>query len=331
MSFTREINPETLSLLQRLYRQSKHHKVSQRSHCIILRNEGLTVPQLLTIFLVSRKTLYNWFESWEMSGVVGLYDKPGRGRNPTFTPEQEEQIKKWTQDHPKQLKQVLHKIKERWGITISLKTLQRVLKSTMSWHRFRRAPWGEPDPQEYAQKKIELEELKVLDEEGKIDLYYLDQSGFSLVSSIPSGWQPIGETLKIPSSRSKRLNVLGIMNRQNDLKSYTSEQSINSDVVILCIDTFFPKVDRHTVIVMDQASIHTSHAVQDKLEEWRERDIEIFELPSYSPELNLIEILWRFIKYEWIELSAYQCWNSLVDYVEKVLVKFGDEYVINFV
>jgi transposase len=45
------------------------------------------------------------------------------------------------------------------------------------------------------------------------------------------------------------------------------------------------------VIVTDQASIHTSDAIFEKLEEWKQRNITIFELPSYSPELNLIEIL----------------------------------------
>jgi hypothetical protein len=36
------------------------------------------------------------------------------------------------------------------------------------------------------------------------------------------------------------------------------------------------------------------------------------------------------MKYEWIELSAYSSWQSLVDYVEKVLREFGDNYVIDF-
>lgn len=94
---------------------------------------------------------------------------------------------------------------------------------------------------------------------------------------------------------------------------------------------FSPKHHQRTVIVVDQASIHTSDAIYNKLEEWLDRGIEIFQLPSYSPQLNLIEILWRFIKYEWIEIPAYQNWQSLVKYVEKVLKEFGDNYVINFV
>jgi transposase len=51
---------------------------------------------------------------------------------------------------------------------------------------------------------------------------------------------------------------------------------------------------------------------------------------TYSPELNLIEILWRFIKYEWLEIDAYSSWQSLVSSVEKILKEFGDNYVINF-
>jgi transposase len=332
MPLTRTVTPENQRLLHRIYRQSRHHAVRQRAHCILLRSQGKRVDDLVEIFSVSRKTIYNWFESWETRSMAGLYDHPGRGRKPTFTPEQQEQISQWSQEHPQKLKQVLDKIKEEWGIEVSQKTVTRVLKGLqMSWHRFRRVVGGHPDAQVYADKQAELEGLKQLEDAGEIDLYYLDESGFCLIPYVPYGWQLIGETLELPSQRSQRLNVLGLMSRRNHLASYVSTQSITSEVVIACIDTFFAEVDKRTVIVMDQCSIHTSGAVMDKLEEWKERKIELFELPSYSPELNLIEILWRFMKYEWIEVRAYRSWQSLVDYVEKVLREFGVNYVINFV
>jgi transposase len=195
----------------------------------------------------------------------------------------------------------------------------------------RRDVGGEPDPLEYQEKQAQLEKLKQLDEQGEIDLYYLDETGFSLIPCVPYGWQNIGEYLAIHSRRSRRLNVLGIMNRKNHLEAYVSEQSINSDVVAACIDTFFSTVNKPTVIVVDQSSIHTSNAMLDKIEEWLERKITIFELPSYSPQLNLIEILWRFIKYEWIEINAYSSWTTFVTSVEKILKEFGKNYVINFV
>ncbi len=332
MQFTREICPDTSRLLRRIYRQSRHHQVRQRAHCLLLHQAGFSLAQLQEIFQVSRKTLYNWFNAWEDQGLVGLYDQPGRGRKATFTPEQQEQIRQWAQQHPQQLKQVLQKVKEQWDIEVSAKTIKRVLKAMrMSWHRLRRGVAGQPDATVYATKQAQLEELKRLDALGEIELYYLDETGFCLIPCVPYGWQLIGETVEIPSQRSERLNVLGVMSRHHQLESYVSKQSITSEVVIACIDAFFPKVDKRTVIVVDQASIHTSAAIQDKLEEWQQRQIELFQLPSYSPQLNLIEILWRFIKYEWMEVSAYQSWQTLVEYVERVLREFGETYVINFV
>src|SRR5882672_1890409 len=59
--------------------------------------------------------------------------------------------------------------------------------------------------------------------------------------------------------------------------------------------------------------------------------LSIFYLPEYSPELNLIEILWRFMKYEWIEFWAYTSFAHLVQYVEEVIKNFGEKYKINFV
>ncbi|MGK7891511.1 MAG: IS630 family transposase, partial [Leptolyngbyaceae cyanobacterium] len=39
----------------------------------------------------------------------------------------------------------------------------------------------------------------------------------------------------------------------------------------------------------------------------------------------------KFMKYYWIEVDAYKSWNSLVEYVERVLKGIGEEYKINFV
>ena len=56
--------------------------------------------------------------------------------------------------------------------------------------------------------------------------------------------------------------------------------------------------------------------------------LEIFWLPTYSPKENLIEILWKFIKYEWIEVNAYESGSSLKKYFKKVVENVGKEYVI---
>lgn len=47
------------------------------------------------------------------------------------------------------------------------------------------------------------------------------------------------------------------------------------------------------------------------------KKLEIFWLQTYSPKQNLIKTLWKFIKYEWIEVEVYENWNSLLKISQK--------------
>jgi len=67
-----------------------------------------------------------------------------------------------------------------------------------------------------------------------------------------------------------------------------------------------------------------------KIEEWKEQDVLIFFLPPYSPELNLIKILWRRIKYQWIPFDAYLCFQNLKERLSFVLNNVGKQYDIIF-
>jgi transposase len=82
---------------------------------------------------------------------------------------------------------------------------------------------------------------------------------------------------------------------------------------------------------MDNAPFHRSKSFREKIKEWKEKKMEVFYLPEYSPHLNLIGILWRFMKYKWIESGVYKSWKTLVAYVEDVIINFGTKYRINFV
>jgi len=110
MMFIREINPLSSKLLQRIHRQSRHHQVRQRAHCLILASQGVKKVELMNIFRISYKTLYNWFNRWELEEIVGLYNKPGRGSKPLFNDWQKAEIKEWAKQEPRPLKKVSQKV-----------------------------------------------------------------------------------------------------------------------------------------------------------------------------------------------------------------------------
>ena len=164
-----------------------------------------------------------------------------------------------------------------------------------------------------------------------IDLYYFDESGFNLTPNLPYAWSRIGHTLSIPAKRGKNLNVLGFLDINNSkLFSYSTYDRVDTDVVIDIFEQFVKQIKRNTVVVLDNASIHTSKKFKAKLNEWKQKGLTLFYLPPYSPQLNPIEILWKFMKYHWIEFNAYESTSKMKDYVEKVLNGYGDEFEICF-
>ena len=175
---------------------------------------------------------------------------------------------------------------------------------------------------------------KEISEDKNQNLYFFDESSFSLTPNVPYGWSPKKETIEIESSRSASLKVLGFLGLDNQLKSYTTYSSVNSDFVIRVFDDFIdnlPKGEKTTVL-LDNAPTHTSNLFQDKIQDWKERGLTLYFIPPYSPELNRIEILWRFMKYHWIEIRDYASVNSLKEYTHTVLCSYGvgKSYAINF-
>ena len=170
----------------------------------------------------------------------------------------------------------------------------------------------------------------LLEEAGKLKIYYGDESGFSLEPCITYGWQPPGEYVRITPVGGRRLNVFGLLSRDNHLNAYSVEGSVDTDIVIACIDEFVKTIDKKTVIVLDNASIHRSKKFNTKLCEWTERGLRIFHLPPYSPHLNLIETFWRKIKYDWLKPSDYTSWETLQKALDNILTKTGKEFKIEF-
>lgn len=184
----------------------------------------------------------------------------------------------------------------------------------------------------YFDKFAQLKMLKQWSNEGSCELYYYDESGFSLNSNIPYRWSDVGKPATIPSNRfSKRINVLGFLNTKiKDIFYKMTTDKVDTDIVINFFDDFAKQIKKTTICILDNASTHTSKKFKAKLHEWEQLGLHILYLPPYSPELNLIEILWREMKYNWADLNAMDTFDSFYEHVENMLDGFGSKYDINF-
>jgi transposase len=183
---------------------------------------------------------------------------------------------------------------------------------------------------EFVYKQQQIESLKQLEDSGYIDLYFGDESHFGLTPNVPYAWQTKENQILLPAAKGKFLNVVGLMNRKNDLFYEVLETTFNSDRLISFMDRFAQQINKKTIVILDNSPIHKSKKFINKLEQWKEKDLLIYFLPPYSPELNLIEILWRRIKYYWLPFNSYLCFQNLKERLSYVLNNFGNKYDIKF-
>lgn len=176
-----------------------------------------------------------------------------------------------------------------------------------------------------------IHQLQQREAAGECDLWYFDGAGFCLTPCIPYAWQPIGDTIEVPTaSHNRRLNVLGFLKRNNDLVPYMIEGKVDTSVIVECFEQFSQQISKKTYVLLDNAPMHRSQTFIEQLPQWVKKGLIIKYLPSYAPALNLIEILWRFMKYSWLPFSAYTSFHCLVEAVEAILTRFGTEYTIDF-
>lgn len=100
----------------------------------------------------------------------------------------------------------------------------------------------------------------------------------------------IGKTIEVPSSKSTRLKVLRFIDRKCRFESYVFEGSVHSEVVIAGFDEFAKKLNKKTIVLIDNAPTHTSHVFLNNVEDWERQNLFIQNMPTYSPELNTIEL-----------------------------------------
>lgn len=188
-----------------------------------------------------------------------------------------------------------------------------------------------PNPEELRKKTRILELLVFLHLRGDIDLRYADESGFNLTPNIPYGWTRQGEQKGIPTRKGGKLNIFGLMNPSGQLTSYQTSQNVDSQMVIDWLDDFAASIKKLTVVVLDNATPHKSKKFMSNIEKWEAQGLFIFYLPTYSPHLNPIEILWRKMKYEWLKPQDYLNKEIFHDALNNILKNYNNgDFKINF-
>ena len=261
-----------------MHKKHPSHAPRKRAHAILLSCSGFKLSEIAQIYETSRQTASSWIHSWEADGICGLLDKSRSGRPRILSHEAEANAFNRISHSPRSLKKVVSGLADDLGLTLSISTLKRervCKRAGLSWKRIRKSLKSKRDLKLFEQSRQQLATLIKQSQQQEIDLFYFDESGFTLEPCIPYAWQPLGETLEVPSSKSKRLNVLGFLNRECSFTPIVVEGSVTSAVVVASIDHFIKTLQRPTVLIIDNAPVHTSNEFKENLERWEKQGLTI--------------------------------------------------------
>lgn len=304
-----------------------------RAHAVLLSGRRYSIDQIADIYQVDRDRVSQWVDWWAEYQFDGLEDDSRSGRPPKLTEHEQKQALKIALKEPRAIKHGLKCIADEIGKIISCETLKALLKTEhYVWKRLRRSLRSLRDEEEFRVAAADLAQLRAdsLQDDSAFDLWYYDEAGFTLQPSIPYAWQLVGQRLELASAHGPRQNVLGFFNLQHQFHAFAFEGSIDTNTVIHCFNLFRQRQKKPALVVMDNAPIHTSEDFDDELDHWQKQELHVKFLPPYCPELNLIEILWRKIKYEWLPLDAYQNFKTMTASLFEVIRGIGSKYRITF-
>ena len=128
MKFVPPLSDPEIHTLTDMQRFHPSRRARMRAHGILLSHQGLSIRRIAAVYQVARYAVSAWIDRWQNAGLVGLYDHPRSGRPLCLTPEEQHKVEQYLQEHPKELKQVVHLLEQDTHKRVSTKTIKRLIK-----------------------------------------------------------------------------------------------------------------------------------------------------------------------------------------------------------
>jgi len=211
------------------------------------------------------------------------------------------------------LKKLKRWVESQLGRQVSRNTLRTILKAAgLSWKRCKKL-LAKADP---AKRAAFVEQFQTLYERmcrGEVRIIYLDEVHIHQDMEVGYTWSPVGESTWVPSSSpglSARLNWFGAYDFTDGACFIWQNGKCNGETTMEFLQHLsdrFKDDPRQTVLIWDGASYHRSQKVRSLAQHL---EFEIIPLPAYSPDLNPIEGLWKWMREE---VTHLYCHDSLYE------------------
>lgn len=296
---------------------------------------GAQCKEISEVIGFSVDTVRQWLGDFLVHGLDFLKRKKPTGRPSKLSAEQKSRLKEMITDGPEKMgfdggcwrtPMIQHLIEQKFGIKFSVKYLSDFLDQIGLSYQKAKFVSDHKDPVKRAEwltetwaKIIELSKIK------KSQILFGDEASFPQWGSLSYTWAPRGQQPVIKTSGCRKGHkVFGLIDYiSGAFYSKAIEGKFNSESYAEFLKEVLDKTSGHLILIQDGARYHTSKYMKEFFKKNEER-ITVFQLPSYSPDYNPIEKLWKKIKQKGVHLVYFPDFISLQNKVNKMLGVFAD-------
>lgn len=302
--------------LLKLHRIFKDKKSCDRIKAVIMLGDGYTVPEVSKILLIDDETVRRWAEKYqERTNKTDWIEDNYSQYEGKLTEEEKQIIEKYLQDNIiSDSKQVIAYVKKQFKIKYSHDGIVKFLHRMGFEYKKTRLIPSKYDPE--AQKVFKQRYEKLSRNKGQNEvILFMDGVHPQHNTASSYAWIKKGEEKNIKSNTGRsRLNIHGVYNPEN------YEVLVHEDKTLATGSTidFLKKIENHykskkkIQIILDNARYYKNKEISKYLKTSR---IKLIYLPPYSPNLNLIERLWKLLRKKVMNNRYYETFIKFKDAV----------------
>lgn len=290
------LTDEQIAVLRTAHRSLRDKRLADRIKAVLSLHAGYSYDDIVRILLLDEVTIRRYVKQFQTHGIDGLLACRYAGGQSSLTSIQEQQLKRFLDKNTQRTAKAIQEhvalaYRVRYSVIGVTKLLHRL---GFSYKKPKIVP-GKADAKRQERFLAAYEKLKARMHE-EDHLYFADATHPQHTTHPAYGWILKGKAhdklVKTNTGR-QRLNLCGALNLRKHTAVVLSQDSITAQSIIRLGNTLLRKHRTGKIyLILDNARYHHAAIVTA----WRQTHgrIKFIFLPSYSPNLNLIERLWRF-------------------------------------
>ena len=294
----------------------RHRRFAERIKVILLLDEGKTYKNISKFLFLDEGSIRNYRKRYVDGGIERLVNDNYHSKKCFLNPIQIEELKVELKNKIYQsTSQIITYLKKKYKVQYSVGGVTDLLhRIGFSYKKATPVP-GKANKE--AQRKF-INQYNGIKSHGLV--FFMDSVHPEFAPTISYGWIKKGERFEVKTNSGwkKRVNICGAIEIDTHEVITRSFSTINKNSIcdlLKLIRKKHPDLEKKIYIVLDQASYHRAKKVK-KLA--RKLKIRLKYLPPYSPNLNPIERLWKFMK----KKVTYNKYFEKFDDFKKSLIDF---------